>query len=68
LNGLSVGIGGRDGDPRTVPRPLPVDDHQCAEVEELRDGYVLRCTCGWRSEPATRAAEVGAQWDDHLAW
>jgi hypothetical protein len=41
--------------------------HDFDRVELLAEGYVLTCSCGWRS-PAHRTAEVvGSAWDHHLA-
>jgi hypothetical protein len=40
-------------------------DHHCERVDELDDGYVLVCTCGWRSPVEPTAEAVGAEWDRH---
>jgi hypothetical protein len=39
--------------------------HDFDDVEERTDGFVLRCTCGWASEPSRSAEVVGTAWDRH---
>jgi hypothetical protein len=51
-----------------VPSAEPKDDdHYCDVIDEVAEGYVLMCTCGWRSTPAPTAAAVGEEWDHHRA-
>ncbi len=48
--------------------PVPSGEsslHQCREVEANDAGYVLVCTCGWRSPVERTAAIVGHNWDLH---
>ena len=40
-------------------------DHDFDHVEERADGFVLRCSCGWASEPSRSAEVVGTDWDRH---
>ena len=44
-----------------------VTSHAFDHVEEGRHGFVLVCACGWRTGERTTAAEVGHEWDRHLA-
>jgi len=39
--------------------------HRCEAVEEVEGGYVLVCTCGWRSAADPSAGAVGELWDQH---
>jgi hypothetical protein len=41
--------------------------HDFNRVEARGDGYVLVCTCGWRTGVVRTAEAVGRQWDDHRA-
>ncbi|MCU1375854.1 MAG: hypothetical protein JWO68_3140 [Actinomycetia bacterium] len=41
--------------------------HDFNRVEARGDGYVLVCTCGWRTSVVRTAEAVGRQWDDHRA-
>jgi hypothetical protein len=50
-----------------VFEPAPHEDHRCQAVIEVSSGYVLVCTCGWRTPAAPTAATVGAHWDAHRA-
>lgn len=58
-----------DHDRTTSPLPPdafePARDHAFDQVEEQADGFVLRCTCGWVSEPSRSAEVVGTAWDRH---
>lgn len=39
--------------------------HDVGDVEEDGDGFVLTCTCGWRSARHPSAEAVGHEWDRH---
>jgi hypothetical protein len=43
----------------------PTRGHDFDRVEEHPDGFVLRCTCGWVSDPSRSAEVVGTAWDRH---
>ena len=43
----------------------PGREHDFDHVEDGPDGFVLRCTCGWASEPSRSAEVVGTAWDRH---
>jgi hypothetical protein len=39
--------------------------HLCEMVEEVEAGYVLVCSCGWRSPARATGSGVGEAWDEH---
>ena len=41
--------------------------HDFERVDDLDDGFVLRCVCGWSSRPSPSAEMVGTEWDLHRA-
>jgi len=57
-----------DRDTSTL-QPIALDHggrgHDFDRVEEGTDGFVLRCTCGWVSQPSRSAEFVGTAWDRH---
>jgi hypothetical protein len=40
-------------------------EHLCARVDEIDTGYVLVCTCGWRSAAEPTAQAACEHWDRH---
>jgi hypothetical protein len=64
LSALPNYNGGPEPDDGRVPSSGP-DHHRCQAVIEEDGGYVLVCTCGWRTPESRSAAEVGGHWDRH---
>ena len=61
MSGLSTGnraAGPEDGQ-------VVQTEHRCESVEETEDGYVLVCSCGWRTPADESAGVVGEHWDRH---
>ena len=61
MSGLSTGNAARDREHGEVVET----EHRCEAVEEVEGGYVLLCTCGWRSPADPSAEVVGERWDHH---
>ena len=47
------------------PAEPPAVGHEFDRVEERAEGFVLRCACGWVSQPSRSAESVGTDWDRH---
>ena len=39
--------------------------HDVGDVDEDDEGFVLICTCGWRTARHASAEAVGQEWDHH---
>jgi hypothetical protein len=49
------------------PAEPPANGHEFDRVVERAGRFVLRCACGWESEPSRSAEVVGTDWDRHRA-
>jgi hypothetical protein len=65
LSGLSTGNRAANPEHGRVVETEHETEHHCDAVEEVEGGYVLVCTCGWRSTADPSAATVGDLWDRH---
>ena len=65
MSGLSTGNRAANPEHGWVVETEDQTQHRCEAVEEVEGGYVLVCTCGWRSAADPAAAVVGELWDRH---
>jgi hypothetical protein len=42
------------------------DEHRISAVHAVEGGYVVACSCGWRSGVLENAAEIEYAWSRHV--